>query len=294
MNRFIDILFIGLVLLLGSSVRAENSPGKLRLGFSPGGSLEETQRGVTVLSQALQDELGLPIESFVFSNPEKLISAIQSEKVDFAFITALSFVMAEEKTPLKVLLKKKWETSYYYSVILAHPDSSVRSLADLTKAKVAFVDQKSTSGYLYPSAALLGKDLKLSMKLLSFSGSHEKSVALLEDMSVDAIAVFSDDKKAQKSAFQKYSKSKIKPRLIWASDPIPNDPFVVLESFYKKHPMLSHRIMAAIIDVTETLNSNKDFKSFMGVHGFVPATSKQYDPVRDLNKFVSGQAGFNP
>jgi phosphonate transport system substrate-binding protein len=289
-NIFQCFIFV-FALLSVLSVTAENTPGKLRLGFSPGGSLEETQRGVTVLSQALQDELGLPIEAFVFSTPEKLLSAIESAKVDFAFITALSYVMAEEKTALKVLLKKMWETPYYYSVILAHPSSTVRSLSDLPKAKLAFVDQKSTSGYLYPLAALLEKNLKLSPDLIRFSGSHEKSVALLEAKSVQAIAVFSDDKRAQKSAFQKYSKSKIKPRLIWSSDPIPNDPFVVLESFYKKYPMLSHRVMAAIIDVTGNLNSNKDFKLFMGVHGFVPATSKQYDPVRNLNKFVSSKEG---
>lgn len=273
-------------------VSAETPPAKIRLGFSPGGSLEETQKGVVVLSQALQDELQISIESFVYSKPENLLTAIQSGKVDFAFITALSYVMAEEKTALKVLLKKMWEAPYYYSVILAHPQSKIRSLKDLPNSKVAFVDQKSTSGFLYPSAAFLEQKINLSSEKIVFSSSHENSVGLLEIQKVDAIAVFSDDKLAKKSAFQKYSKTKLKPRLIWASEPIPNDPFVVLESFYKKHPMLSHRVMSAVIDMTESLKEDTDFKAFMGVQGFVPATSKQYDPVRKMNKFLSEQSGL--
>jgi phosphonate transport system substrate-binding protein len=194
----------------------------------------------------------------------------------------MSFVVAEKEAQAKVLLKKMWETPFYFSVILVRSDSRLKTLKDLGSAKVAFVDQKSTSGYLYPSVELKRNKIVLKPEQIQFSGSHSNSVSLLEQKKVDAIAVFSDDEKALKSAFQKYQMTKTKVRRLWVSEPIPNDPFAVRADFYTTYPDQVHQMMAAVIDTAEKLKEDVSFVDFLGAKGFMPATTRQYQPVREM------------
>ena len=95
------------------------------------------------------------------------------------------------------------------------------------------------------------KDFKSTV----FSGSHSNSVELLEEASVDAIAVFADDAKAIRNAWGKYAglkkstnkKNSKKAKVLWVSEPIPNDPFCVRKDFYEAYPKLTHSLMTAIL-----------------------------------------------
>jgi phosphonate transport system substrate-binding protein len=68
------------------------------------------------------------------------------------------------------------------------------------------------------------------------------------------------------------------------SEPIPNDPFVVRQDFYDKNPKLTHNLMFNLIDVAEKLKEDKEVLDFLGARGFMPATTRQYDPVREMVK----------
>jgi phosphonate transport system substrate-binding protein len=176
----------------------------------------------------------------------------------------------------------------------------IKSLKDLKGKRIGFVDKKSSSGYLYPLLALKKIGLKESdFKSVTFSGSHSKSVDMLNAKEVDAIAVFADDSAAKKNAWIKYSektKSDPKaqlvssPKVLWVSEPIPNDPFCVRKDFYEAYPKLTHSLMSAVIDAVENLVAKKELKDFVGAKTLAPATSKQYDPVRDVVKSLGIQS----
>src|SRR5262249_15792127 len=67
----------------------------------------------------------------------------------------------------------------YRGLVIKRFDSGINSLADLEGKRVAFVDRKSASGYLYPRALLVGKGInpERSFKETIFAGSHERVIA---------------------------------------------------------------------------------------------------------------------
>ncbi len=269
----------------------QGTPKEITIGFTPVGDKELLKRGAFVLAKKLQTDLNVPVNVFVPKSYSSLSNALKEKKVDFAFMTAASFVALENETKMQVLLKQAWASPFYYSVILVRKDSKIKKLDDLKGKTIAFVDKKSTSGFLYPQVMLKKRGWTDSQfKEVKFSGTHSVSVQMLEEKTVDAIAVFSDDKDALNSAWTKFAKGP-KPeatRVLWASEPIPNDPFCVRQDFYDKYPKLVHTLMFSLIDDIETLKENKDVVYSVG-HGFLPATSRQYDPVREMVKELGPQ-----
>lgn len=263
-------------------------PASLTVGFIPGGDIEGTKRGALLIAEAIQQELKIPVNVYLSRNYSSLIEAMKEKKVDFAFFNAMTFVFAEKMAGAKVLLKKVWNEPYYYAMILVKKSSPIQSLKQLKGKKIAFVDEKSTSGYLYPLVHF--KKIKLEtkdFKAVEFSGSHSESVELLDHGAVDAIAVFSNGKLIRQSAYVKYSKVKNPEdnvRVLWTSSPIPNDPFCVRQDFYDQYPKLTHELMFALIDIVDKLKDKKEIQDFVGAKGFVPATTRQYDPVREMVK----------
>lgn len=265
-----------------------DAPSEINLGFIPSGDREVLKRASLVLAKQLQEELSIPVNVFISKDYTSMISAIQQKKVDFAFISAATFVSAEKDVKVQVLLKKIWFEPFYYSAILTKKNSKLKKIEDLVGKKIAFVDLKSTSGYLYPQVMFKKRgwtDKKFAE--VKITGSHSESVKLLESGTVDAIAVFSDDKSASKSAWTKFSredKTGKNIHVLWLSEPIPNDPFCVRSDFYEKYPKLTHNLMFSLIDAYEKLKKNKEVVEIIGAQGFLPATSRQYDPVREMIK----------
>lgn len=312
------ILLFSSLLMLCNFLSAEELPSQLNIGFIPGGDISSTKEAGFKLAQQLQKDLGVPINVVISKNYGGLIDLMADRKIDFALFSSFTFIEAEQRAGAKVLLKTVFDNPFYYSTILTATDSGlkIKSLKDLKGKRIGFVDKKSSSGYLYPLLALKKIGLKESdFKSVSFSGSHSKSVEMLNAKEVDAIAVFADDSAAQKNAWIKYSEKSnsdpkaqlvsspkaqsasapkalgvLAPKVLWVSEPIPNDPFCVRKDFYEAYPKLTHSLMSAVIDAVENLIAKKELKDFVGAKTLAPATSKQYDPVRDVVKSLGIQS----
>lgn len=262
---------------------AQAAGKEIVIGFTPGGNVENLKTQALHLAENLQAEIKVPVNVYIAKNYEGLIAALKEKKIDFAFLTALTFVEAEKDLEVKILLKKVWEGPFYYSVLLVPKKSTVKKMSDLKGKKIAFVDHKSTSGYLYPEVMLKKNGIDESaFKEIKFSGSHAQSVEMLEKGEVDAIAVFGDDRTGKQNAFAKYAKKKDGARVLWVSEPIPNDPFVVRADFYEQNPKLAHNVMFTLIDLSERKDGIQKMEEIMSAKGFLPATSRQYDSVREI------------
>lgn len=251
----------------------------------PGGNPENLKKQSLDLAKLLQKELSLPVNVYVSKNYSGLMEAMKAKKVDFAFYSALTFVQAEKEAGAKVLLKKVWDSPFYYSSWVVRKSSKIKKVEDLKGQRLAFVDLNSASGYLYPQVILKKKGLsEAAFKGVQFSGNHSQSVALLESKEVDAVAVFSDDSLGKKGAWTKFSKKGDQFRTIWVSDPIPSDPFCVQQDFYDKYPKLTHTLMFSLIEIFESHKGSGRFSEVLGSKDLMPATSRQYDPVREMVK----------
>lgn len=261
----------------------EVAPKSISLGLIPSENPQELKKNGALLAKKLTEKLGVTVNIFIPKNYQGLIEAMQQKKVDYAFFTAMSFVYAERLAGAKVLMKKVWDNPFYYSTVFVRNDSPAKTLKDLKSLQVAFVDQKSTSGFLYPLVALkkqglAQKDLGASI----FTGTHEKSAQALVEGKVQAAAFFADSIDGSKSALHKFFPKQAKDyRALWISDAIPNDPFVVRQDFYDRYPQFTHQMMFAFLDLQEDEKGNL-LKTFLGINAVMMATSRQYDPVREL------------
>lgn len=264
------------------------APNQITIGVIPGGAPENLREQSLELAKELQSRLNIPVNIYVSKNYAGLIEAMKTKKIDFAFFSSMTFVFAEQQAKAKVLLKKVWEQPYYYSVLIARKDSGIKKMESLKGKRIAFVDEKSSSGYLYPQVALKKKGLeKSAFKDVVFTGNHQASIDFIESRKVDAVAVFSDDEKGEHGAWTKFGRKKTKYNIIWTSEPIPNDPFCVRQDFYDQYPKVTHTLMFSLIDVLEENSGRQKFSEILGSRDLMPATSRQYDPVREMVKALN-------
>jgi len=120
-------------------------------------------------------------------------------------------------------------TAGYYSVILVHRDSEIKSLEDLLARSKNFSfgngDPNSTSGFLVPSYYVFAKynvDAKTAFKQM-VTANHETNLLAVANKQIDA-ATNNTEQLAftEKNAPEKYKEV----RVIWTSPLIPNDPIV--------------------------------------------------------------------
>lgn len=275
-----------LIFLFTLFALAEGAPKSITLGLIPGGNPEAIKAESKVIAEILQKKFSLPVNIYISKNYAGLTTALKEKKVDYAFLSAFSLVEAEKEVPVKVLLKKTYKGPYYFSGLVVRADSKIKAIKDLKGKSIAFVDLQSASGYLYPQVFLRKKGLTDSnFKSVTFSGSHAASVEKLENKEVDVAALFVDDEKTNDGAWQRFKKNpQSKFRLLWVSEPIPNDPIVVREDFYNQFPKLTHELMYELIEMQNDTNTKKQISEIMGKGDLMPATSKQYDPVREVRK----------
>ncbi|HWU43408.1 MAG TPA: phosphate/phosphite/phosphonate ABC transporter substrate-binding protein [Bdellovibrio sp.] len=266
----------------------EKSPTEINVGVIPGGNPEILRTQALNLAKELQNKINIPVNIYISKNYAGLVDAMKTKKVDFAFFSSSTYVFAEQQAQAKVLLKKVWNHPYYYSAVIVPANSKIKKLEDLKGKTMAFVDAQSSSGYLYPKVALQKKGMDdKSFKEVIFSGNHSASIELLEDKKVDAAAVFSNDEKGKEGAWTKFAKTKQKYRIIWLSAPIPNDPFCVRQDFYDEYPKITHTLMFSLIDILEQTTDKNAYSEILGTQNLMPATSKQYDAVREMVKALN-------
>lgn len=285
-NLFLLSILLFTPFALAEVRSAEEMPKSITIGIIPGGDREALKSESKIIAEQLQKKFNVPVNIYISKNYAGLTTALKDKKVDYAFLSAFSLVEAEKEVLLKVLLKKTYNGPYYFSGLVVRADSKIKSINNLKGKTIAFVDPQSASGYLYPQVHLRKYKLNdQSFKSVIFSGSHAASVEKLEKKEVDVAAVFVDNEKTNDGAWERFKKDpKSKFRLLWVSEPIPNDPIVVRQEFYDQYPKLTHEIMYELIEMQSDAETKKLISEVMGKGELMPATSKQYDPVREVNK----------
>lgn len=277
------ILFLTVIFSAHANEQDKSIP--ITIGIVPGGNPKTIEAESFILAEKLQNKLGQPVQMYISKNYTGMIEALKNKKVDLAILSSMTYVMTEKEVDVKVLLKKTYSNgAFYYSSIITRADSKIKSIKGLANKNIAFVDEKSTSGYLYPQVYLRKKSMEdKKFRSIVFSGNHAASIEMLESGKVDAVAVFSDDEAAKSGAWSRFAKSKkFKVNVLWVSDPIPNDPLIVRQDFYDKNPKLTLEIMYNLIEIQS--ESNAVLNEILGSSELMPATSRQYDPVREMIK----------
>jgi phosphonate transport system substrate-binding protein len=272
---------IGLIISFLGSI-AWSAPKEITIGLIPGNGIE-MQAKAEELAKVLQERLKVGVNIYIPKKYENLIQAMKSKKVDFAFYTAMSFVYAEKEANAKVLLKSVWDKPFYYSTIVTKPGSKITSLKDLKGKRIGYVDEKSTSGFLLPSLELRRQGINKEDVKIIYTQNHKSSIDMLQKDEVDAIAVFANDAKGKKGAWETYyPEKKLKMKTLWVSEALPTDPFTVRQDFFDKNTDFSYDVMMSFLELPGLSKTRNILKDTIGVTKMVTANSSQYDPIRKL------------
>ncbi|HEX2297504.1 MAG TPA: phosphate/phosphite/phosphonate ABC transporter substrate-binding protein, partial [Pseudonocardiaceae bacterium] len=109
--------------------------------------------------EMLQKETGTRIRFQTGTDYAAVIEGLSTGKIDIAALGPFAYVRAKQLgAPISVVaarVDEKGSTPGYRAYGITWRGSPITGLADFRGKKVCYVDPDSTSGYLYPSAALL-------------------------------------------------------------------------------------------------------------------------------------------
>lgn len=270
--------FLAILSAITTALVVSAGPTKITVGVLP----NENTPAVQKFREKLAQETGFEVQIVPQTSYQALIDSFKDGSVNFAWFSSFPFVLSESQgTKPKVLFKKRYgKRSFYYSSIVVKKDSPIKTLKDLDGKIVASADNRSTSGFLFPSL-LTFESFKKKLEDFSkvdFVGTHDNAIKAVMDGKADAAAVWSDDSQGKTGAWSEALKANPGAiRSIATSPRIPNDPFCVSEEFFTKNPMIVMKVMESFYALAKSGVIKEAFKA----DGIEMAIAEEYDIVRD-------------
>jgi len=141
---------------------------KIMLGRVPYADVREMYEKHLPLIKYLESKTGKSIELKYYSSYSAMIKGILKGEIQLAWMGPVSYVIAADKmkaagkyfTPL--VKPQRRNTTYLHSEIIVRKDSGYKTIKDLRADKFAYLDLKSTAGYILPTAMLANAGVKIS------------------------------------------------------------------------------------------------------------------------------------
>jgi phosphonate transport system substrate-binding protein len=270
-------------LVLGSAAAAAAQDTVLRFALTPSEETTEQQikRSQSVV-QTLERETGMKVQPYTAGDFVSVVEAMRSKKVDVAWLGAFSYVLAVREAGAEAFaaaVRKSTGKATYRSLIFVKGDAPYRAVEDLRGKSFAFVDPASTSGHLFPRAALMKMGIREPEKFFGqvvFAGGHDAAQLAVVNGRVQAGA--SNDRVMDNLI----KRGQLKPgdlRPLYTSEPIPLGPLAWRRDLPEATKAAVKRAFFGMKDVTlGTLGE---------VTNFVPVSDATYDVIRETAQLLN-------
>jgi phosphonate transport system substrate-binding protein len=237
----------------------------LRIGLAPILSIDGAGEGLAMLSAALSRKLGRPVHPLVGSDYREINDMLGLGQLEVGIICAGAYAdqrLNKVCEPLLIPLLTGTGSTYQSYIVVKEEDPS-RRLEDLHGASFAFTDSLSLTGYIYPVARLsgLGWAPGTFFSRVSFSHSHDRSLAMVLEGTVRAAAV---DSSVFKAWVGHHTHEARKLRVLEQSEFFPSPPIVVQASLQPQEKAILQR---AFLDLAES-EDGKAILAKIGWTGF--------------------------
>lgn len=281
-----SVVALGLAVTTAASIQSVSADDEeietLTLGFIPSSDAGEIATTAEPLAEYLSEELGVEVIAEVMVDYTGLIEAMRTQQVDIGFLAPFSFVQAEERADVEVILKSvRYGSESYVAQYVTHVDSGLDSLEDLVENEGlvwAYPDVLSTSGYLFPAAQLTDmgvEDLDSHFDQIAVGG-HDNAIIQVYDGQADFATTFDDAREEVEGDLEDVMDQL---QVIGTTDDIPNDTISVRSE-------LSDEWKEKITEAFLAINDNEEVLAVMNEiynwDGLAEAESEDYDVVRDV------------
>jgi phosphonate transport system substrate-binding protein len=159
-------------LLLGiifGTARAED-PTELIFIFQKQKDPAKVKETADKVAEYLTMKLAMPVKAEVPADYSASVQALVSKKADFAYVSAMPFLLARRDGGATILLAEERKNvatdspqTYYSSIFVVAKDSPLQSISDVVKdsrnVRVCFTSPTSTSGYIMAYWRLVNEGL---------------------------------------------------------------------------------------------------------------------------------------
>lgn len=251
--------------------------------LTPSISTELLNKNGAFIKDYLEKETGLEIHMTIPSSYDEMVDYFGTSKSCFAIMSSQSYVLANKKHGAVVKLRTvRFGHSVYYGQILTRASSGIKSIKDLQGKTIAYTDELSTSGYLYPKKMLEKNNVKPSREI--FAKKHDEVVKLVYEGKVDAGAAFYSPpatdgtlRDARIRIKDKYPDVEQKVITLVKTDAIPNDPIVFSKKF---NPEAARKLYVALVKLASEPKGKQMLQELYGSEGFVKASDADYNSLR--------------
>lgn len=274
-----------------SSANAPDAAPLTQLTFGVGPYFptpNENRKQFEPLFNTLAEQVNLPAEVTVADDWIGISEALRSRTLDVAWLGPWGYVLAKHNDPsLQAIATVQYKDEpTYYSVLMARADAPFNTLDEAiaqsqqsgTKLKLSLADVGSTSGWLVPQAEFKRRNLdpKTVFDYTEGASHAAQAIAVLSNQ-VD-IASDYDRNLDVLTAEGRIDKSQLK--IIWESDPLPNDPIVVRGDFPEE---IKTKLQEALVNL-----SPDQAKTLLPPNytGFIASDGSNYAPIQQAGVSV--------
>lgn len=284
------MLSLAMICILGATGCSSNSddtatkwPDKIVLAQMPNENNPDADSQHKKFGEALAKYLGIEVEAVEGTEYTAGIEGMANKKVDVMLVSPMSYFQAKERANAELLVSTPTAADYKTAFITKADRSDINSISDLKGKTFAFVDQSSSSGYLYPKAKLV-KDLSLDTDKLessgyffntvAFSGGHPTSLTGVMMGDYDGAAV------AKSVITQMVKANQLKEsdiKVIGETDVIPNPCYVARGDLPTDLKAKIKEFFLTYSDESyfEAVHSSKDIR-------FVEVSEKELNPAKEM------------
>lgn len=166
--------------------------GVLSISAIPDQDVAVLNRQFGAMADYLAEATGLTVEYVPMVDYAALVTAFERGDIQLAWFGGLTGVQAQAVAPDTLAVVQRPRDAEFHSRFIVRPELDVETLEDLKGLRFTFGSESSTSGHLMPRHFLVeaGIDPESDFQgLPNYSGSHDKTIALVESGAFDAGAL---------------------------------------------------------------------------------------------------------
>ncbi len=281
------VLLSALVFLLLPFSAVSAPTQKILIGLIPEMNVFKQKERFKLLGEYLSKKTGAEVNFTILSRYGNIIERFGVEKMDGAFFGSFTGALAIEKLGVIPIARpvNPDNTSTYRGLIFVRKDSGITDVEGMRGKKMAFVEQATTAGYVFPLAYLRENGITDSMRFFGgyfFAGSHDAAIYAVLNRKADVGA-------AKHSIFSRLSKEDPrieKELLVLSQSPdVPSNGLCVRKGLNGE---ITKKLKNALLTLHADPEGGAVLKKF-GALRFIDTTVKDYKPVFDL----SNKAGID-
>ncbi len=273
---------------------AEYEPEVLKVQFVPTRAENTVDAKSKPLEDLLSEELGIPVELSVSTDYSTIIEAMSSKQVDLGIMPPNAYVLAKERDAAVAVLQSELydveqpggkttdeKVSSFRGQIIYKSDSGINGYEDLVGKTIASQDVVSASGYVFPVAEMIKKDIDVDrdIQFVTINGIDNAIMAVING-DADAAFSFEDGRNLLVGDYPNIFEDLDS---FFTEERVPNDAIAVRPDMSEEWV---EKIREAFIAIGESEEGLAIVNELYGHVGYAPADDSSYDIIREYGELV--------